>query len=92
MRSNCLVEAAREWFRLRSEWIAAGRPSGRRPYVWIRSSMLAPEWVPHFGVAQHASGRWVMRSFKPLSTAKLRWWQLWKVVIFVGHWVEGDEV
>lgn len=91
MKSNCVLEAWREYRKLRQVWIASGRPEGGEPYVWLRSSRLAPHWVPHAGVARHHEGRWVMRSFRPVDTAPLRWWQLWRVVIYVGHWVEGDE-
>lgn len=90
-RSNCIIEAVREWLRLRRQWVRSGRPPGGEPYVWLRSSRLAPGWLPHAGVGQHVGGRWVMRSFRPVDRSPLRWWQLWRVVIFVGRWVEGDE-
>lgn len=90
-RSNCIVAALLEYRAQRREWIAAGRPAGSEPYMWWRSSRLAPEWVPHAGVAhRHQGGHWVVKSFKPLDTSPLRWWQVWRVVVYVGHWVEGD--
>lgn len=43
------------------------------------------------GVAQRTGGRWVMRSFGPVDKHPLRRWQIWRAVIFVGRWAEGDD-
>lgn len=91
MLSNCIVEAAREFWRMHRAWRAEGRPSGGEPYIWIRSSRLAGDWVPHVGIGHKDGARWVMRSFKPDNPNPLRWWQLPRVMFFVGRWVEGDQ-
>ncbi len=52
-RSNCVLCAVVLWLRMRRRWEAAGRPHGQEPYLLIRSSRLAPGWIPHVLV-----GRW----------------------------------
>lgn len=89
-RSNCILAAVLEWRRLQRQWLAAGRPVGGEPYLWTRSSRLAPLWLPHAGVAQWVGDRLVMRSYRPIDRAPLRWWQSCRALWFAGQWVEGD--
>jgi hypothetical protein len=92
-RSNCVLCAVVLWLRMRQRWEAAGRPHGQEPYLLIRSSRLAPGWIPHVLV-----GRWsrtapremLVASFKPMDQRPLRWWTLVTVFRFHGRWTRGD--
>lgn len=89
--SVCIVEAWREYWRLRREWREAGYTPHGEPYVWLRASRLAPSWVPHVGVGLvDEQGRLVMRSFGPVDKRRLPWWRLWRVIVFRGRWQDGD--
>ena len=90
MKSNCIFQAVKEFWKMHKEWVAEGMPDGGEPYFWVRSSRLAPRWIPHAGIAQRKNGRFIIKSFKPEDTSPLKWWQIWRVFIFVGRWVEGD--
>jgi hypothetical protein len=92
-RSNCILCALMLWLRMRQRWAAAGKPHGREPYLLIRSSRLAPQWLPHVLV-----GRWsrtdprvmLVASFKPDDKSPLPWWRLPAVAAFRGRWMRGD--
>lgn len=92
LRSNCILEAVREYRRLRRAWAAAGRHAGAEPYLWLRASRLAPAAVPHVGVAcRGPDGTLAVRSFAPLDKRPLPWWRAWRVVVFEGRWTHGDD-
>lgn len=84
-RTNCLFWAARRLWALQLAWLRAGAPRGREPHVWLRSSQLAPWWVPTFGVEHWDGQRWAREKWVPDDSAPLRWWQTWRKFWFAGH-------
>ncbi|MBK9075446.1 MAG: hypothetical protein IPL77_10815 [Flavobacteriales bacterium] len=46
---------------LQIAWLRAGAQRGREPHVWLRSSQLAPWWVPTFGVERWDGQRWARK-------------------------------
>lgn len=94
--SNCILWSRRRYAELMAAWRAAGYPEGQEPYKVERASRLAPKWVPHTLVGQwrdcaHCGGGVQVESFKPLDTRKLRWRDLWRVILFRGRVVSGDK-
>lgn len=84
-RTNCLVWALRQFVRAHRDWRRAGCPRGREPHLWLRSSQLAPWWVPTFGVDYWDGRRWVRAKWVPDDSRPLRWWQTWRKCWFAGH-------
>lgn len=75
---------------MRRRWAARGRQHGKEPYLLIRSSRLAPGWIPHVLVGKWSGQRFVVVSFKPADTAPLPWWRWWQALRFDGKLVRGD--
>lgn len=93
MLSNCYLWA--RWCRrqLLREWRAAGSPKDRVPAKLARPSRLDPDaidhwivgwWHPETGVLEE------VQSFVPDDKAPLRWWQIWRVALFLGSVKQGD--
>jgi hypothetical protein len=86
-RSNCIVEAVREYERR----CAQHRPVGREPYLLMRPTrakagvihMLVGEYDPLVDAVR-------VESFKPVAPVDLPPWLAWKRVRFLGHWAHGD--
>ena len=78
-RANCLIFAVRLWAR-----------RGRRGYISVRRSRLAPSWVPHFLYAEIRRGRVRFVQFVPDDTSLLPWWLVWRAGRFCGHVKWGD--
>jgi len=89
-RSNCLVEALREYVRRWRAWARSGRPRAFEPHLGVRPSRLAPPWVPHFGVLERRGAAVVLLSFAPVRERALAWHELWRVLVFAGRWVEEE--
>ena len=87
MRTNCLIWAVGRYVRLEAAWLRAGAPRGVEPHLWVRSSRLAPWWVPTFGVAHWDAerGQWAREKFVPDDSGRLRWWQTWRKFWFPGR-------
>ena len=84
MRSNCLLWAVAEYTRQIGAWLRVGAPKGIEPHFITRPSRLAPWYVPHFQVERWDGTGWVREGFAPVDKSPLPWWQLWRVVRFVG--------
>lgn len=85
MYSNCLVWSIVRLIELQIGWLRAGRPVGYEPYWYLRSSRLAPWWVPSWGVEYWNGTRWVKEKFVPDDKTVLRWYQVWRKFWFRGH-------
>lgn len=93
MWNNCFIWAHHRERQLWGQWEAAGCPQDRVPAILRRNSRLAPRWVRHWVV-----GWWIpathtlveVESFVPDDKAPLRWWQLWRTILFKGHVKRGD--
>ena len=86
-RSNCVVEATREYERRCAE----RRPVGQEPYLLVRPTR-AKAGVIHMLVGEYDPTVDAVRVeiFKPVASVDLPVWLAWKRVRFLGHWVHGD--
>lgn len=87
MRSNCIVEALREFSRRMSEW--RKNPSLHEPYLLARPSRH-PGGILHVlvGELDPAADTVSVESFKPTKPVNHAWWN--PPLRFEGQWVKGD--
>lgn len=92
MYSNCLLWLIPAYRRAIIEWMRAGMPEGREPYIVIRPSRKKPRWVPHFLLGfHHSADRTIdLTSFKPVEPVDVPWWRVFLHFWFKGHVVKGD--
>lgn len=85
MYSNCLVWAVCRYAQLQKEWLKAGQPPLQEPEWYVRSSRMAPWWVPSWGVQYRRNGRFIQEKFSPADKTKLKWYQAWRKFWFKGY-------
>ena len=90
MRSNCLIFAVALYRRRLRRWERLGRPVGLEPRIESRMSRLAPLKVPHYLYEERCVYGWRRVSFVPVDHRPLRWWQVWRVLVFKGRVKRGD--
>jgi hypothetical protein len=91
-RLNCWIWARLEYWRRRRQWIRAGRPRGREPYLVKRPSRRDPRWLDHYLVGEHDPDIDAVRvtSYKPLVETDEPWWRFWRHCVFCGRVEDGD--
>ena len=90
MRSNCLIFAVLLYRRRMRRWRARGSPIGYEPRIESRQSRLAPLKVPHYLYCEKCHYGLREVSYIPLDHRPLRWWQVWRVILFTGRVRRGD--
>lgn len=85
MYSNCLFWSIRRFCQLQKEWIENGEQKGYEPVWYLRSSRLAPWWVPSWGVERRVGNKIITEKFSPENKERLKWYQVWRKFWFKGY-------